>query len=348
MANIAWSETAVTVNVGGTATVNFGYGKELEMMYTVTTSDASVATIVTSGDPLGFAGVATITGVSPGTTVTVPGGSDTQSAALTITVVSADDESYLNKRGLTHFWENIDGIKADKSSLATVATTGSYSDLIDKPTIPTVNNATLTIQKNGTDVQTFTANASSNVTANITVPTKTSDITNDSGFLTSVATANIADGAVTPAKMDLSSLGRFSGNLSGSSYSQSYSAGTAANAKVPNQVFTPVGATYNTSTGAYTITQAGWWLITGGGRGTTDANAYGAVRIQVNGTNKSIANGTGYASSSVKTTFNASVSWMGHLAANDTVALNIQSSVAITNSNSATQQHLEGLCLIPD
>lgn len=36
-------------------------------------------------------------------------------------------------------------------------------------TQPTVNNATLTIQKNGSDVQTFTANASSNVTANIQV-----------------------------------------------------------------------------------------------------------------------------------------------------------------------------------
>lgn len=34
--------------------------------------------------------------------------------------------------------------------------------------IPTVNNATLTIQKNGTTVDTFTANASTNVTANIT------------------------------------------------------------------------------------------------------------------------------------------------------------------------------------
>ena len=71
------------------------------------------------------------------------------------------------------------------SDLSTVATSGSYNDLSNKPTIPTVNNATLTIQKNGTTVKTFTANASSNVTANITVPTKTSDLTNDSGFLTS-------------------------------------------------------------------------------------------------------------------------------------------------------------------
>ena len=42
--------------------------------------------------------------------------------------------------------------------------------------IPTVNNGTLTIQKNGTKVQTFTANQSSSVTANITVPTKASDV----------------------------------------------------------------------------------------------------------------------------------------------------------------------------
>lgn len=73
----------------------------------------------------------------------------------------------------------------DFPSLATVATSGDYDDLIDKPTIPTVNDATLTIQKNGTDVQTFTANASSNVTANITVPTDTGDLTNTAGFITS-------------------------------------------------------------------------------------------------------------------------------------------------------------------
>ena len=74
--------------------------------------------------------------------------------------------------------------KANTSDLSKVATSGSYNDLSNKPTIPTVNNGTLTIQKNGTTVKTFTANSSSNVTANITVPTKTSDLTNDSGFLT--------------------------------------------------------------------------------------------------------------------------------------------------------------------
>lgn len=86
--------------------------------------------------------------------------------------------------------------KADTSSLATVATSGLYSDLTGAPT---VNNATLTIQKNGTTVNSFTANASSNVTANITVPTATSDLTNDSGFITDagVTSFNGSTGAVT-------------------------------------------------------------------------------------------------------------------------------------------------------
>ena len=69
-------------------------------------------------------------------------------------------------------------------NLATVATSGSYNDLSNKPTIPTVNNATLTIQKNGSTVKTFTANASTNVTANIGVPTNTNELTNGSGYIT--------------------------------------------------------------------------------------------------------------------------------------------------------------------
>lgn len=63
----------------------------------------------------------------------------------------------------------------------------SASDVSALPSstvIPTVNDATLTIQQNGSTVQTFTANASSNKTANITVPTKVSDLTNDSGYIT--------------------------------------------------------------------------------------------------------------------------------------------------------------------
>lgn len=70
-----------------------------------------------------------------------------------------------------------------RPQLATVATSGSYNDLTDLPTTTTVNDAILTIQRNGSDVATFTANSATAATANIVVPTATSDLTNDSGFV---------------------------------------------------------------------------------------------------------------------------------------------------------------------
>ena len=60
------------------------------------------------------------------------------------------------------------------------------SHVKDTAAHPSVGNGALTIQRNGTNVQTFTANQSGNATANITVPTKTSELTNDSGFITGV------------------------------------------------------------------------------------------------------------------------------------------------------------------
>ena len=81
-------------------------------------------------------------------------------------------------------WDNV----LNKPTFSTVATSGSYNDLSNKPTIPTVNNGALTIKKNGVNVATFTANQSSKTTADITVPTKTSDLINDSGFIGKVST----------------------------------------------------------------------------------------------------------------------------------------------------------------
>lgn len=53
------------------------------------------------------------------------------------------------------------------TTIGPAAVTNNYNDLDGKPSIPTVNNGTLTIQQNGVTVNTFTANQSSNVTANI-------------------------------------------------------------------------------------------------------------------------------------------------------------------------------------
>jgi hypothetical protein len=110
-----------------------------------------------------------------------------QNAGQRLRYVTIYDRSYTSKGiNLDGMMTIITGLLSKLiTKLSTVAFTGSYNDLSNKPTISTVNNAALTIQRNGTNVQTFTANQSTNVTANISVPTKTSDLTNDSGFLTS-------------------------------------------------------------------------------------------------------------------------------------------------------------------
>jgi phage minor structural protein len=80
------------------------------------------------------------------------------------------------------------------------AETDSTSDayIQNKPAIPTVNNGTLTINVNGTGVGSFSANQSTNTTANITVPTKTSELTNDSGYVSGVDHASATNwGTVT-------------------------------------------------------------------------------------------------------------------------------------------------------
>lgn len=121
MALITWGETSVTVGVGETATVGFAYGKELDYLHPITTTDSSVATISTSGNPSSFYGTATITGIAPGTVTSVPDTRDTQNTPLTITVTApapVEDDKFLNKRGLTHFWENIDDLKLDTDGTA--------------------------------------------------------------------------------------------------------------------------------------------------------------------------------------------------------------------------------------
>ena len=98
-------------------------------------------------------------------------------------VISATDTTYTAGSGLalngTEFSNTAPNVKADWDAAA-----GSDAEILNKPTIPTVNDGTLTIQKNGTNVATFSANQSGSATANITVPTDTSDLTNGAGYIT--------------------------------------------------------------------------------------------------------------------------------------------------------------------
>lgn len=144
-------------------------------------SDSSDPAFIKNKPTIPTVNNATLTIQKNGTTVKTftANASSNVTANITVPTKTSDltnDSGFLDSVA----WGDVTG----KPTFATVATSGSYNDLSNKPTIPTVNNATLTIQKNGSTVGTFTANASSNATANITVPTKTSDVTNDSGFLT--------------------------------------------------------------------------------------------------------------------------------------------------------------------
>ena len=108
-----------------------------------------------------------------------------------VTSVSASGSTVSATKGIT--------AEETKNKVTTVRATASATDTAypsekavatalagkaDSADIPTVNNATLTIQKNGSNVGTFTANAASPATINITVPTTTSQLTNNSGFIT--------------------------------------------------------------------------------------------------------------------------------------------------------------------
>ena len=88
-------------------------------------------------------------------------------------------------------WNDVSG----KPSFATVATSGDYTDLINKPTIPTVNDSTVTLQVNGTTAGSFTTNQSSASTINLSVPT-------GSTVVTITTSLGVGTGTVTQAQYD--------------------------------------------------------------------------------------------------------------------------------------------------
>ena len=186
--------------------------------------------------------------------------SSNATANITVPTKTSDltnDDGFITGISSSDITTALGYIPADSSSLATVATSGSYNDLSNKPTIPTVNNptitftqggvekgsitlnqssnetialdaggggslpsqtgnagkflttdgtdpnwssitiptvndATLTIQKNGTSVATFTANSSTNQTANITVPTTVAELTDSSNYVLSSSLSSVA------------------------------------------------------------------------------------------------------------------------------------------------------------
>lgn len=89
------------------------------------------------------------------------------------------------------------GQVTSKPTFATVATSGSYNDLINKPTIPSVGNGTVTITQNGTTKGTFTLNQSGNATIALTDNNTTYGAASASSFGLVKTGANITNSSGT-------------------------------------------------------------------------------------------------------------------------------------------------------
>jgi hypothetical protein len=93
----------------------------------------------------------------------------------------------LDLNGLSYFKLQQDAYNANTYAAASDIPTKTSdltndSGFITASSLPTVNDATLTITQNGTTVATFSANSATNTSAAITVPTVVSDLTNDADY----------------------------------------------------------------------------------------------------------------------------------------------------------------------
>lgn len=79
-------------------------------------------------------------------------------------VVSTDALTKLIQLVKSAFISVDDTVATSEVTLATVATTGDYDDLINTPTIPTVNNPTITIKQGGVTKGSFTLNQATGAT----------------------------------------------------------------------------------------------------------------------------------------------------------------------------------------
>jgi trimeric autotransporter adhesin len=133
---------------------------------------------------------------------------ESAAAALTTTVAGkADKATTLSGYGITDAYtkSQVDtalGLKASSSSLATVATSGSYADLTNKPTIPTVPTA----------VSAFTNDSGYQTAANVSssISTAIAGKANTSSLATVATTGKYSDLTGTPTLATVATTGSYS------------------------------------------------------------------------------------------------------------------------------------------
>ena len=183
-------------------------------------------------------------------------------------------------------------------------------------TVPTVNNATLTIQKNGTTVNTFTANASSNVTANITVPTQASDV--------GAVASNTAITGATKCKITYDSKGLVTAGADLGSGDITTALGyTPYNSTNPSGYQANVIETIKVNGTAQTVTSK-------------------AVDITVPTNNNQLTNGAGYITSSALSGY-ATETWVGQQGyLTGITSSNVTTALGYTPANDTGVVHLAG------
>lgn len=188
-----WGQLTVTVAQGETAAVTSTATRPSMMSYSV--GDTSIATATPNSSWTSW----TIQGVSPGTTTVTITGAENAPGPLTITVTAptpADDQNFLNERGLAHFWSNISS-----------AISGKIYDAVGWRYLGCVHTETATNQLDFTlpaQYDNYKIIASSVITTNATngawqtlSPLNGSTLLNFSGFLEKVEGTNWSCEALT-------------------------------------------------------------------------------------------------------------------------------------------------------
>lgn len=103
-----------------------------------------------------------------------------ESTGSYIRVMNTTSGGYTKLKGSLYLPKASEITVSSETDSSNIALSTYIQSLI--PSQATVNNATLTIQKNGTTVQTFTANSSTDKIADITVPTGMADLSDASSY----------------------------------------------------------------------------------------------------------------------------------------------------------------------